>query len=379
MAGFTTRTIHALHDVALGAVVPPIHTASTFLQPTEGGEGPFEYQRGSNPTRTDAETTLAALEGARHSFAFSTGMAATGAVLGTLHSGDSIIMGLPVYGGNYRWATIELPKRGVENRFYEGLNTLTDEDFDDSVKMVFVETPSNPTMRITDIRRIAELAHRHGALLVVDNTFMTPYLQRPLELGADITVQSATKFLAGHGDLLAGVAATNDDDLAALLKQSQLVTGGVLSPIDSYRLLQSVKTLALRMDRQQLNTERVVQALREHPGVARILTAGSHSEEEARIQQEQAEGAGAVFSFELAEGYDVRTFLAGLKVFGFAVSLGGIESLVCLPAHMTHGAYSDEHRAQAGIGEELIRVAVGIEDAEDLIADLTGAIDAARR
>lgn len=379
LTGFTTRTLHALPELAQGAVVPPIYTASTYTQPTEGGEGEFEYQRGGNPTRSDLETTLAALEGSRHAFAFTTGMAATSAALGMLRSGDTVLMGLSVYGGNYRWATIELPKRGVENRFYEDLNTLTDEDFDDSVKMVFVETPSNPTMRITDIRRIAELAHRHGALLVVDNTFMTPYLQRPLELGADITVQSATKFLAGHGDLLAGVAATNDDDLAALLKQSQLVTGGVLSPIDSYRLLQSVKTLALRMDRQQLNTERVVQALREHPGVDRILTAGSHSEEEARLQQEQAEGSGAVFSFELAEGYDVRTFLAGLKVFGFAVSLGGIESLVCLPAHMTHGAYSDEHRAQAGIGEELIRVAVGIEDAEDLIADLTGAIDAARR
>lgn len=377
MTGFTTRTIHALHDVAEGAVVPPIHTASTFLQPTEGGEGPFEYQRGANPTRTDAEQTLAALEGAEHAFAFATGMSATAAAMGLLESGDTLIMGLPVYGGNYRFATIELPRRGVGHRFLNDLNDLTDEDFDESVRMVFIETPANPTLRVTDIRRIAELAHRHGALVVVDNTFMTPYLQRPLELGADVSVQSATKYLAGHGDLLAGVATTNDDALAARLAQSQLITGGVLSPIDSYRLLQDVKTLALRMDRQQANAERVIEAMRKHPAVATVYVPGSYSEAEARIQAEQASGPGAVFSMELAEGKDVRAFLGALEVWGFAVSLGGIESLICLPAGMTHGAYSPEHLEQALIPEQLLRVAVGIEDPEDLIQDLHHALDAA--
>ncbi|ROZ62068.1 PLP-dependent transferase [Kocuria soli] len=377
MPGFTTRVIHALHDVEKGAVTPPIYPASTFLQPTEGGEGEFEYQRGSNPTRTDAETTLAAVEGSKHAFAFATGMAATGSVLGMLASGDEVIMGLPVYGGNYRWATIELPKRGVTTTFVPDLNQLTEDHFTDSVKMVFLETPTNPTLRVADIRRITDLAHAHGALVVVDNTFLTPYLQRPLELGADLTVQSATKYLGGHGDLLAGVVATNDGDLAATVAQSQVISGGVLSPIDSYRLLQNVKTLGLRLDRQQENTSRIVEALNNHPGVSRVLVPGSFSEDEARIQSEQASGPGAVFAFELADGKDVRKFLAELKVFGFAVSLGGIESLICLPASMTHGAYSAEDRELAQIPDGLLRVAVGIEGAEDLIEDLTRAIDAA--
>lgn len=377
MPGFTTRTIHALHDVSLGAVVPPIYTASTFLQPTEGGEGPFEYQRGSNPTRTDAETTLAALEGARHSFAFATGMAATGAVLGTLSSGDSVIMGLPVYGGNYRWATIELPKRGVTTHFHDDLNGLSDEDFDESTRIVFLETPSNPTLRVTDIRRVVDLAHRHGALVVVDNTFLTPYLQRPLELGADVTVQSATKYLGGHADLLGGVVSTNDDPLAEQVHLAQMVSGGVLSPIDSYRLIQSVKTLGIRLDRQQENTRRVVEFLRGRDEVARVLVPGSYSDAEARIQEGQADGPGALFSFELTPDKDVRAFLGALKVFGFAVSLGGIESLICLPTSMTHGAYSSEDRELAHLTENLLRVAVGIEDVEDLLADLAQALDAA--
>lgn len=377
MSGFTTRTIHALHDVPLGAVTPPIFPASTFLQPTEGGEGPYEYQRGANPTRTDAETTLAAVEGAEHAFLFATGMAATGAAMSLVPSGSRVIMGLPVYGGNYRWARIELPNRGVETTFVTDPNRLTDADFDDDVAMVFLETPANPTLRVSDIRRIADLAHAHGALLVVDNTFLTPYLQRPLELGADVTVQSATKYLGGHGDLLGGVAATNDPALAERLHLAQMISGGVLSPIDSYRLIQNVKTLALRMDRQQENTRRIVEFLRGHDAVASVIEPGSASEEEARIQAGQARGKGAVFGFELVEGKDVRAFLGALKVFGFAVSLGGIESLLCLPASMTQGAYSAEDLELAGIPENLVRVAVGIEDAEDLVEDLRQALDAA--
>lgn len=377
MAGFTTRTIHALEGIHQGAVTPPIHAASTFLQPTEGSEGEYEYQRGGNPTRDDAQRTLATLENAGHSFLFATGMAATAAALGTLHAGDTVLMSLPVYGGNYRFATIELPKRGVEHRFVPDPNALTDEDFDDSVAMVFLETPANPTLRVADIRRAADLAHRHGALLVVDNTFLTPYLQRPLEHGADITVQSATKYLAGHGDLLGGVASTDDDALAEELFKAQLISGGVLSPIDSYRLIQNVKTLALRMDRQQDNARRIIDALREHPAVSRIHTPGSFSTEESEIQEKQAGGPGAVFSMEIAEGKDIRAFLGALRVFGFAVSLGGIESLLCLPASMTQGAYSEEDLATAEIPDHLVRVAVGIEDPEDLVSDLIGALDAA--
>ncbi|WP_129358822.1 trans-sulfuration enzyme family protein [Rothia uropygioeca] len=377
MAGFTTRTIHALEDVEKGAVTPPVYAASTFLQPTEGGEGEYEYQRGGNPTRDNAQQTLAALENATHAFLYATGMAATAAALGTLRAGESVIMSLPVYGGNYRFATIELPKRGVEHRFVNDPNALTDEDFDDSVTMVFLETPSNPTLRVADIRRIADLAHRHGAVVVVDNTFLTPYLQRPLDLGADITVQSATKYLAGHGDLLGGVAATNDEALSEELFKAQLISGGVLSPIDSYRLLQNVKTLALRMDRQQENTRRVIEAIQDHPAVARIHTPGSYSAEESEIQSRQADGPGAVFSMEIADGKNIQAFLGALRVFGFAVSLGGIESLLCLPASMTQGAYSEKDLVTAEISENLVRVAVGIEDSDDLISDLVGALDVA--
>lgn len=378
MAGFTTRAIHAVHNNEENAVVPPIYTASTFGQPTDGTEGPFEYQRGGNPTRSKAETTLAALEGAEHAFLYASGMAATAAAMGILEHGQTLLMGMPVYGGNYRFATIELPKRGVDHELIYDMSTLSDAHFEGkNVGMVFIETPSNPTLRITDIRKVAELAHRHGALLVVDNTVMTPYLQKPLELGADIVVQSATKYLAGHGDLLAGVATTNKDELADKLFKAQLISGGVLPPIDSYRLLQSVKTLALRMERQQENAVAVIEAVTAHPAVETVYYPGSYSAEEAATHAGQARGNGALFSFTIKEGYDIKAFLDSLKIFTFAVSLGGIESLVCLPTTMTQGAYSTEHRDDAGLTNRLVRVAVGIEDVADLIEDITSALDAA--
>ncbi|WP_237205468.1 trans-sulfuration enzyme family protein [Rothia nasimurium] len=378
MAGFTTRAIHAVHSNEEQAVVPPIYTASTFGQPTDGTEGPFEYQRGGNPTRSKAETTLAAIEGAEHAFLYASGMGATAAAMGILEHGQTLLMGMPVYGGNYRFATIELPKRGVAHELVYDLTTLSDAHFEGkNVGMVFIETPSNPTLRVTDIKKVAELAHRHGALLVVDNTVMTPYLQKPLELGADIVVQSATKYLAGHGDLLAGVATTNNAELADKLFKAQLISGGVLSPIDSYRLLQNVKTLALRMERQQANADVLIEAVAAHPAVDTVYFPGSYSAEEAKIQAEQATGKGALFSFTVKEGYDIKAFLDALQVFTFAVSLGGIESLVCLPTTMTQGAYSQEDRDDAGLTTRLVRVAVGIEDVDDLRADIIGALDAA--
>lgn len=378
MTGFTTQAIHAVHSNEEQAVVPPIYTASTFGQPTDGSEGPYEYQRGGNPTRSKAETTLAAIEGAQQAFLYASGMGATAAAMGILEQGQTLIMGMPVYGGNYRFATIELPKRGVQTQLVQDLSTLTDADFEGKkVGMVFLETPSNPTLRVTDIKKVADLAHRHGALVVVDNTLMTPYLQKPLELGADIVVQSATKYLAGHGDLLAGVATTNDPQLADQLFKAQLISGGVLSPIDSYRLLQNVKTLALRMDRQQANADALIQALADHPAVDTIYYPGSYSAQEAEIQAQQARGKGSLFSFTLKEGYQMKPFLDALKVFTFAVSLGGIESLVCLPTSMTQGAYSQDDKDASGLGDRLVRVAVGIEDLEDLKADLLTALDAA--
>ncbi len=373
--GFTTRTIHAVHDARYDASVPPVYLASTFG--TAGEDTTYMYQRGANPTRDNLQATLAALEGAEHAYAYPSGMAATAAALGVLEAGDTLLLGMPTYGGTYRFATTELTKRAVKTRFISDFTTLSDEDFTPDVKVVFLETPTNPTLQVTDIAAIAELAHRHGALLIVDNTFMTPYLQRPLELGADITVQSATKFLAGHADLLAGVAATNDPDLAILLHRGQLVSGALLPPIDSYRLLQDVKTLALRLERQQQNARKIIEFLSERPEVEKIFYAGNSSEEQAEVQSRQARGIGSVFSLLLKDGGDAQAFARALPIFVNAVSLGGIESLVSLPAHTTHGAYAQEHRDEFGVDDRLVRLAIGIEDVQDLIAALEIGLKAA--
>lgn len=373
--GFTTRTIHAVHDARYDASVPPVYLASTFG--TAGEDTTYMYQRGANPTRDNLQATLAALEGAEHAYAYPSGMAATAAALGVLEAGDTLLLGMPTYGGTYRFATTELTKRAVKTRFISDFTALSDEDFTPDVKVVFLETPTNPTLQVTDIAAIAELAHRHGALLIVDNTFMTPYLQRPLELGADITVQSATKFLAGHADLLAGVAATNDPDLAILLHRGQLVSGALLPPIDSYRLLQDVKTLALRLERQQQNARELIEFLSERPEVEKIFYAGNSSEEQAEVQSRQARGIGSVFSLLLKDGGDAQAFARSLPIFVNAVSLGGIESLVSLPAHTTHGAYAQEHRDEFAVDDRLVRLAIGIEDVQDLIAALEIGLKAA--
>lgn len=373
--GFTTRTIHAVHDARYDASVPPVYLASTFG--TAGEDTTYMYQRGANPTRDNLQATLAALEGAEHAYAYPSGMAATAAALGVLEAGDTLLLGMPTYGGTYRFATTELTKRAVKTRFISDFTTLSDEDFTPDVKVVFLETPTNPTLQVTDIAAVAELAHRHGALLIVDNTFMTPYLQRPLELGADITVQSATKFLAGHADLLAGVAATNDSDLAVQLHRGQLVSGALLPPIDSYRLLQDVKTLALRLERQQQNARELIEFLSERPEVEKIFYAGNSSEEQAEVQSRQARDIGSVFSLLLKDGGDAQAFARSLPIFVNAVSLGGIESLVSLPAHTTHGAYAQEHRDEFGVDDRLVRLAIGIEDVQDLIAALEIGLKAA--
>lgn len=373
--GFTTRTIHAVHDARYDASVPPVYLASTFG--TAGEDTTYMYQRGANPTRDNLQATLATLEGAEHAYAYPSGMAATAAALGVLEAGDTLLLGMPTYGGTYRFATTELTKRAVKTRFISDFTTLSDEDFTPDVKAVFLETPTNPTLQVTDIAAVAELVHRHGALLIVDNTFMTPYLQRPLELGADITVQSATKFLAGHADLLAGVAATNDPDLAVLLHRGQLVSGALLPPIDSYRLLQDVKTLALRLEHQQQNARKLIEFLSARPEVEKIFYAGNSSEEQAEVQSRQARGIGSVFSLLLKDGGDAQAFARALPIFVNAVSLGGIESLVSLPAHTTHGAYAQEHRDEFGVDDRLVRLAIGIEDVQDLTAALEIGLKAA--
>ncbi|MDN5899444.1 MAG: PLP-dependent aspartate aminotransferase family protein [Brachybacterium sp.] len=373
-----TAAVHTLKDFEHGAVVPPVHLASTFELDRASEEGAFAYQRGSNPTRAQLETVLAALDGAEHGFAFASGMAATAAALSTLVVGEEVLLPASVYGGTYRFVDLVLPGRGVTGRFVDDLGALTDADFTSATRAVFVETPANPTLRITDLRRIVELAHRHNALVIVDNTFMSPVLQRPLELGVDVVVQSATKYLAGHSDLLAGALTTNDDVLAEAFALAQKAQGGVLAPQDSFRLIQSIKTLPLRLERQQANAEAIVAHLRGREDIARVWYSGSHSEEEARIHASQATGTGAVLSFELATGLDRIAFLEALRYPAYAVSLGGVETLICRPATMTHEAMTDQARRSAGISEELLRLSVGIEDIGDLLRDLDQALAAAR-
>lgn len=378
MTGFTTKAIHTTdRDNPYGSILPPIYTTTTYAQPCDGTEGPYDYQRGGNPTRAALETTLATLEGAKHAFAYPSGMGATAAALGILKEGETLLLGMPSYGGTYRFATIELPARGVKTRFIGDFTALTDEDFTDNVTMVFLESPSNPLLRVSDIAAIAEIAHRNGAIVVVDNTFMTPLLQKPLDLGADISVQSATKYLGGHADLLGGVAATNDDALAERLWHLQMITGAMLSPTDSYRLLQEVKTLKLRLTQQQKNTIEVINYLEAHPAVKRVLYAGSHSEYEAQVHARQANGLGALISMELVDDADLPAFLEALKIFSHAVSLGGIESLVVRPALMVQAAYTQAHRDEYGVSDNLIRLAIGIEEIEDIIEDLERGLTAA--
>lgn len=378
MTGFTTKAIHTTdRDNPYGSILPPIYTTTTYAQPCDGTEGPYDYQRGGNPTRAALETTLATLEGAKHAFAYPSGMGATAAALGILKEGETLLLGMPSYGGTYRFATIELPARGVKTRFIGDFTALTDEDFADNVTMVFLESPSNPLLRVSDIAAIAEIAHRNGAIVVVDNTFMTPLLQKPLDLGADISVQSVTKYLGGHADLLGGVAATNDDALAERLWHLQMITGAMLSPTGSYRLLQEVKTLKLRLTQQQKNTIEVINYLEAHPAVKRVLYAGSHSEYEAQVHARQANGLGALISMELVDGADLPAFLEALKIFTHAVSLGGIESLVVRPALMVQAAYTQAHRDEYGVSDNLIRLAIGIEEIEDIIEDLERGLTAA--
>ncbi|MGM0216094.1 trans-sulfuration enzyme family protein [Enterococcus sp. AZ109] len=360
------------HNNPYGAIVPPIFLASTYIQPAIGEEQDFAYSRGGNPTRNEVEDLLAQLEDAQYSYAFASGMAATSSVFSLLKQGDKVLLNNNIYGGTFRYLDQLFEQRGLAYQLVENFNQLSEEHFDPAVKLVFIETPSNPLLEVTDIKRICELAHQHGAIVAVDNTFLTAYLQKTLALGADIVTYSATKYLSGHADLIAGAVLTNDQVIGERLKIIQNTLGNILSPFDSYSLIRGIKTLAVRMDRQIENTHKVIAFL--HSKAISVNFAGAHSKEEAAIQSAQAKGIGAVISFELPEEYDLAIFIQALKMFPLAVSLGGVESLICHPASMTHESYSKELQEKIGISDRLLRVAVGIEHSEDLITDLAQAL-----
>ena len=377
--GFNTIAVHGgIKDESKSAINPPVYLSSTFIQPDTETEGEYCYSRGNNPTRASVEDLAAAMEGAKFALATSSGMAATSLVFELLKEGDKILINNNVYGGTWRFVSNLFENRGLVYEIVDDFNTYDLNDSD--AKLVFIETPSNPLLEVTDIRRVCEAAHKKGMTVIVDNTFMTSYLQRPLLLGADIVIYSATKYYGGHSDLLAGLILLNDEKLYERFRFLRNTLGGILSPFDSFLLMRGMRTLALRLDKQQENAKGIAHFLDSHDGADRVYYPGLKSNRGYEIQLEQAYGPGAVLSFELNEkDYDLKTFVANLRYFAFAVSLGGVESLICRPSTMTHESYKKELQEKIGIRPNLLRLSPGIEDIDDLLDDLNNAFIKARR
>jgi cystathionine beta-lyase len=358
-------------DAATGAVNIPIFQTSTYKQQGLGKNKGYEYSRTGNPTREALEKLIADLEGGVAGFAFASGMAATTAVLSLFNSGDKIIISSNVYGGTFRVLDKVFNHFGITYEIGDTTDLeLLDKSITDDVKAIFIESPANPILTITDIAGVAAVAKKHGILTIVDNTFMTPYLQRPIQLGADIVVHSATKYLGGHSDLVAGLAVVNSQELAEKIAFIQNSTGGVLPPFDSFLLIRGIKTLGVRMDRHVENATFIAEHLKSNPAVKAIYYPGFKDSQGYAINQKQTSGAGGMLSFELAENYNIHTFFESLKFVALAESLGGVESLICHPSSMTHASIPYEIRQKVGIVENLIRLSAGIEDKKDILADL---------
>lgn len=378
---FRTRAIHVGNEpcAQTGAVVPPIHLATTFIQPGAGEWGEFDYSRSGNPTRKSFETTLASLEGGVGALAFSTGMAATHCVIASLKAGDHVVAGSDIYGGSYRLLHKIANRAGITVTLVDTTDLAKVEAaFTPATKLLWIESPGNPRMSITDIEACAKLAHRHGALLGIDSTFATPVLTRPLELGADIVMHSATKYIGGHSDAMGGALIVRD---AALLKELYFVqnaTGAVMGPLESFLCSRGLKTLELRVREQCRTAQQLAEWLASHPRVARVLYPGLPSHPGHELARRQMGGLfGAMMSFEIrGDLADGKRFAESTKLFSLAVSLGAVESLIEQPASMSHASYDAADRAKHGIVDGLIRISVGLEAFEDLRDDLESAFGA---
>ena len=354
----------------------PIYQTSTYEQKGLGENTGWEYSRTGNPTRAALEALIAELEGGVAGFAFGSGMAAITAVLSLFRTGDTVLISSNVYGGTFRVLDKIFKNFGIGYSIEDTTNPeKLEERITPDVKAILVESPANPLLTVTDLAAVAGIARKHGILTIVDNTFMTPYLQRPIELGADIVVHSATKYLGGHSDVVAGLAVVNDQVIAERLAFIQNATGGVLGPFDSFLLIRGIKTLGVRLDRHVANAEKAAAHLKAHPAVKKVYYPGLPEAQGYEIQKRQAKNGGAMISFELDEKYDIRKFFSSLKLIALAESLGGIESLVCHPASMTHASIPYEIRQKVGITDGLIRLSIGIENIDDLLADLDQAIE----
>jgi len=366
-------------DATTGAVSLPIYLATTYAHPGLGQSTGYDYTRTLNPTRKCLEDTIADLENGCRGFAYSSGMAAVHGVLSLFTHGDHVVVSNDLYGGTYRLFEKILGPLGIQATYVDcGDIELVKAAFRPNTKAIFIETPTNPTMRITDIRACCHVAKSRQALTIVDNTFMTPYLQRPLDLGADIVIHSATKYLGGHNDVLAGLVVTNSDELAEALYFIQNSIGAVLGPQDAWLLIRGIKTLALRLDRCQQNAHAIADWLAIHPLVKRVYYPGHQSHAGYVVHRGQADGPGGMVSFDLLQPELIAPFLENVRLVTFAESLGGVESLVTYPARQTHADIPKDVRDAVGVTDTLLRLSVGIEALEDIISDLTSALAAAQ-
>lgn len=380
-SSFDTTLIHggATTDPHTGAVNTPIFQTSTYAQDELGKHNGYEYSRTKNPTRDGIESLIAECEGGKYGFAFASGMAALGTILSLFKSGDSIIISQNVYGGTFRILDKVFKNFGITYKITDtrDLDTLN-AAITPEVKAVLIESPANPLLSVTPLAKVAELCRQKGVLSIVDNTFMTPYLQQPLRLGIDIVVHSATKYLGGHSDLVAGLVVVDDEGLAERIGFLQNSIGGVLAPFDSFLLIRGMKTLGLRMQRHCENALFLAEALSEHKAVEKVYYPGLKSDSEYEVQSSQARGGGGMLSFILKPEYDYRIFFKSTRIIVLAESLGGVESLLCHPASMTHASIPKDLRESMGIAENLIRLSVGIEYSKDLLEDIHQAIEKSR-
>ncbi|MGC2109923.1 MAG: cystathionine beta-lyase [Candidatus Korobacteraceae bacterium] len=358
----------------------PIYQTATFRQDEATAFGDYDYSRSGNPTRAVVEKQIAALESGTRGFCFSTGLAAITAVTRLVSPGEEILACDDLYGGTYRLFSRILAKRGIGVRYVDFSNLAqVAAAINDKTKLVYLETPTNPLLQIIDIGAVSEIAHSRGTLLCVDNSTMSPYLQRPLELGADIVLHSATKFLCGHSDVMAGAVVVGDEELGQEIYLIQNGEGAALAPFDSYLLLRGMKTLALRLDRQQSNAERIAELLEAHPAVKRVYYPALASAEQLRIHRAQASGDGAVLSFVTGDAEFSRAVVETTRLFAITVSFGGVNSTISLPNYMSHASIPAHVRQQKSIPADLVRISVGAEDVGDLVDDLSQAFEVAGR
>jgi cystathionine beta-lyase/cystathionine gamma-synthase len=375
--GFSTRAVHAgqTPDPRTGSVTVPIYQTSTYVQSRLGEGAEYEYARVQNPTRSALEEQVAQLEHGHAGHAFASGMSAIACLMTTVKAGDHVVVSRNVYGGTYRYFTRILERYALSFSWVDTTDlSAVEAALTPETKLVYLETPTNPVMDITDIAAVSALAHAHGARVAVDNTFLSPYLQRPLELGADFVVHSTTKFLNGHSDSIGGVlisTSAEDSEWFALVSKS---AGAILSPFDCFLVMRGIKTLAVRMERHEQNARRIVDFLVAHPKVERVLYPGLPDHPGHEIQKRQASGFGAMITIEMGSFAAAKAMLERMRVMSFAESLGGVESLISHPATMTHASIPRDRRAMLGLTEGMVRLSVGIENVEDLLADLDQAL-----